>query len=633
MSAAILARLPTTIAHTIISDPDHLFDEPDLIAELTDRYAHRISSSDSIAMLEAWYAREDDKPTLIITPGGVDTVPYPIWDAAASRIIVSLADILPGFDHNLARALTSTQRDKIASHLPLGPLSTTKSLDIAINILLGWPIATSLSPVVALGIIDRIHREGPFPQSLIARLQQHFRQASACTGWPLHQLFSDPVTWQNFIQEQFVASLSNKIGEATMMLLPFAADTTLQDALPRWQRDGVLGSVILTPGTIVPVWAEPFITRDWAAEQETELATLVAIIDTHLATAITWVHWQDIARDWARATVIRTGMSTLSPALQITWEAVMAALDGAFLSWLQLNYTALGSRRLPIPHHLHHIPDWIAYHREQMQKPRQALLVMDGMSLATWQIINSVWKARHPGWSFGEQLLLAQLPSITCVSRQAIISGQRPATFAANLTTNTKEATEWQAYWHDRHHIPNNAILYHHFSPRDIVLPESAKAPYCQILGFVSTVIDKMLHGATQGLADVHNALRVWLRDQSTQYERLIELLLEIGYTIHITSDHGHVAATGIGQPQEGVMVTTRSKRARLYADVGTAERVQQQFPDTVAWNNDSLLPENVYALLAGGRSAFATAGELVVSHGGATIDEVIVPLITITRY
>ena len=94
MSVAILARLPTTIAHTIISDPDHLFDEPDLIAELTDRYAHRISSSDSIAMLEAWYAREDDKPTLIITPGGVDTVPYPIWDAATSRIIVSLADIL-----------------------------------------------------------------------------------------------------------------------------------------------------------------------------------------------------------------------------------------------------------------------------------------------------------------------------------------------------------------------------------------------------------------------------------------------------------------------------------------------------------------------------------------------------------
>jgi len=106
--------------------------------------------------------------------------------------------------------------------------------------------------------------------------------------------------------------------------------------------------------------------------------------------------------------------------------------------------------------------------------------------------------------------------------------------------------------------------------------------------------------------------------------------LLDHGFTIYLASDHGHVEARGIGQPSEGLTVDTRSKRARLYSDWHAATNVQQGFSQTVLWSKDGLLPNNAWVLMPQGRNAFDTFNETVVTHGGLTLDEVVVPLVTI---
>ncbi|MBA3945730.1 MAG: hypothetical protein H0X37_14325 [Herpetosiphonaceae bacterium] len=108
--------------------------------------------------------------------------------------------------------------------------------------------------------------------------------------------------------------------------------------------------------------------------------------------------------------------------------------------------------------------------------------------------------------------------------------------------------------------------------------------------------------------------------------------MLESGYTVTLTSDHGHVEATGIGQPQEGVVAVSRSKRARLYNSEDLARNVQANYPVTILWHADKLLPADLWVLMPQGRGAFAPLGELVVSHGGLTLEEMIVPLVTITQ-
>ena len=141
-----------------------------------------------------------------------------------------------------------------------------------------------------------------------------------------------------------------------------------------------------------------------------------------------------------------------------------------------------------------------------------------------------------------------------------------------------------------------------------------------------------MLHGATQGAADLLASVRVWLQTGSPWLEALIQMLLESDYSVYVASDHGHVEAIGFGLPNEGVAVETRSKRARIYDNRNFADRVHADYPDTTLWHDDGLLPANRWVLMPNGRFAFATEGERVVSHGGTTLEEMVTPLVKITQ-
>jgi hypothetical protein len=263
---------------------------------------------------------------------------------------------------------------------------------------------------------------------------------------------------------------------------------------------------------------------------------------------------------------------------------------------------------------------------------RVALLVLDGMALADWLLIKQTWQERHPDWQIGEDLLLAQVPSITAVSRQALIGGRRPARFAASLTHNRYDVQGWRDFWHGQG-LSQSAIVYEALPNRlDAAYPASIDSRHTRALCAVSTVIDEMIHGTTQGSSDLLASLRVWLHEGSLWMEGLIDRLLHHGYKVVVASDHGHVAAVGRGQPQEGVTVESRSKRARLYNNADFAQNVQRQYPHTVLWHDDGLLPVGWWALLPMGRTAFAPVGQQVVSHGGLTIEEMVVPLVTITQ-
>ncbi|KAA3657253.1 MAG: PglZ domain-containing protein, partial [Chloroflexi bacterium] len=95
------------------------------------------------------------------------------------------------------------------------------------------------------------------------------------------------------------------------------------------------------------------------------------------------------------------------------------------------------------------MPHLLAAQRERGQ-PRHALLVLDGMSLADWLLIRSRWQARQRNWQIQEQLVLAQIPTVTAVSRQALVSGLRPADFGDSLSHNRQEAKLWRQFWVQR---------------------------------------------------------------------------------------------------------------------------------------------------------------------------------------
>jgi len=256
---------------------------------------------------------------------------------------------------------------------------------------------------------------------------------------------------------------------------------------------------------------------------------------------------------------------------------------------------------------------------------------MDGMALTDWYIIRASWRARHPDWSLDERLVLAQIPTTTAMSRQALISGLRPADFADTVGHNRAEARRWSEFW-AREGLVGEVCGYARLrldreGPAEQVTDSRVRA-----LCLIENSIDELLHGASLGAADVVASLRVWLEAYSPSLEALIDQLLASGFTVFLSSDHGHVEARGIGQPSEGLTVETRCRRARVYRDRHAMLRVRQAFRQTLLWENDGLLPGGTSVLMPDKRLAFAAYNDTVVTHGGPTLEEVVVPLVTITQ-
>lgn len=102
------------------------------------------------------------------------------------------------------------------------------------------------------------------------------------------------------------------------------------------------------------------------------------------------------------------------------------------------------------------------------------------------------------------------------------------------------------------------------------------------------------------------------------------------GFDPWLTSDHGCTVARGIGRPREGVLVEARGARVRFYTDPAFLERGHSDTPEALAWTPGGL-PAGLLTLFAPGDAAFANRGEQLITHGGLSLEEVIVPWVHIT--
>ena len=375
-------------------------------------------------------------------------------------------------------------------------------------------------------------------------------------------------------------------------------------------RRGFLTPVRVDRDRSFPAWAQPAVAYDAAAARTRQISQGLDEVTAALRQDnMRWADWQTLVKRWAQLIGWRYAATDQLPGeLQRRYTSVQLTVSGAFGRWLNKHYGTLAGQRLPEPHHLFHVPSFLA-HRNPAGN-RLALIVLDGMSVAAWQRIKSVWLLRHPHWQFDERLLLAQVPSITAVSRQALISGLPPARFADSLTHNRRESALWRDFWLAQGCSERGIV--HTIVPTKVPrpLPDALDSTHTQAMCIIVGDIDDMVHGATQGMADVHSSLNVWLATQDVDrssgwVEHLIQTLLDRNYLVALASDHGHVEATGIGLPQEGVTVESRTKRARIYDREHFARTVQAQYPNSTLWHDDGLLPPDRWILMADGQDAF----------------------------
>ena len=439
--------------------------------------------------------------------------------------------------------------------------------------------------------------------------------------------------WASYIHqptEQHIARESHQI----------FTDSQVQGLLTSLIQQGMIAPETVEQDVQIPGWAKSGVQE--SANPEEKRQEKIASLLTELLGEVSgfslpsrWDDWQRVAMRWAELNAHWYSTEITNPDSKQQFKALADILDRGFLGWLEAHYSALGAQRLPVPKQVHHVPHFIEYQRERNVIRRAAMVVLDGLSLADWLIIRSVWAKRNPGWKYSENLLLAQVPTITSISRRSLISGLPPAGFASDLDHLPAEKALWAGFW-SRTGLPPESFYYSTISLDRQEYPIEIDSGRMVAVCLVEDTPDKLVHSAYLGAVDHQMSLRLWLSPEqeknSLALESLLDHLLDLDYAVYLTSDHGHVEAHGISSPSQGILAQTRGKRARLYKDDAVARRAHEQFPATVMWQNDGVLPPGVVALMPIARDAFTTDGETVVSHGGLSIDEMVVPFVKISR-
>ena len=644
----ILSNFPSyTYPLTLVSDPDNVLADETILNEITERGFSLLHEADPVQIRHRLAEMGNfglQRPLIIITSGPLNEIPYDLWQQG-HHVTLALYTLFPRLNYQVLRELTPQQRWQLSQHpAPKRGLGREDTIVHVLRHAFGVDFASLQEAASLIAWLNRYHTTGgpgPMPPILAEYWRQRLKARPTYQEWPLADLLTNRAAFVQFIAEQWQAYVQGQTGKhlretAVRYRLPFDSNHDLQDTLPQLVRSGALQPVSVPQPTSLPDWAHiALLAPDENAigRQVDEYLHLLAAQSGDLHDA-RWSQWQALARTWARLTLLRyTPDSALKPGQLSGYQAWQEKLDLAFLGWLQQYYAPLAGKKLPSPGHLYHVPHYIAYQRRQLKQQRIALLIMDGLALADWLLLADTWRDRHRNWQFEEHLVLAQLPPITAIARQALVSGLRPADFASSLSHNRNEEKQWATFWRQED-LPANACAYARLKLGKHPLPAKLDSTRVKALCLVNNSVDEMVHHASLGTADAQASLRLWLQEQSHQLESVIDGLLQRNYAVYLTSDHGHVEAEGMGQPDEGVLAETRSKRARLYANQATAVGVQQAFPDTILWHDDGLLPDETWALVAASASnhrlAFAPKNTVVVTHGGLTLDEVIVPLVQI---
>ncbi len=654
----ILKEFPADLARLwIVADPDDVLLDEQVLAGLRERGFDVLLFEDSIAFRAeyeeryraAWdQAEPGPSPALILHLRGTNISELP-WDylRQARRLSLSLAELFPKLSYAVVRQLGGELLEPLFeaqarhAHQSLGEAATKEFMLTHI-----FRISPHLitRPEDLWRELLRLHyREAALPPLLAQHVGQVVGDHSAFTGLPIFELFSQKSLTLRVVQDAWYGYLTKLGLTATGTGEPASPDYILHVDIPFEHHDvRVIVDSMFLEGTLhplaiqgepatLPEWARAGVVQDPASMRNLVLEgikNLKAETPTIESSHRDWTHFsrrlgEVISRshglDAARAESIKEAL-----------RHVVVAADDRLREWVGRHYADLPS--LPAaksPVMVHHVPRYLALRRDNGEE-KIALLVFDGLAVDQWIQIRESVMDRSQRLMFDESACFAWLPTLTSVSRQALFSGLRPREFADSIDTTAQEPMQWTRFWSD-HGLRVNEVLYRKSIKRTDDLPALEAAltqPSIKVAGLVVDTVDEIIHGAVLGKRGISAQIANWC--ESGFVDRLFTLLLENGFHVYLTADHGNAEAVGIGRPNQGVASELRGERVRTY-------RSEALIAETAAANPQAFrldvagLPANFMPLFAAGRGAFVHKNEQVVVHGGVSVEELIVPFVKVS--
>jgi hypothetical protein len=652
---------PKVARLTLVADPDGLLLEEGILEGVRERGFELIPFEDHIAFRYAyeskfrsrWDRGEHTDLVVVLRSQASDLsgLPYDLLQAGR-RLSFCLGDIFPNISYPIVTALDRGDLDALYEaqkrHAP-GPLGDNATKEFVLRHV--FEIAPELvkQPSDLLRVLLRRHYRGQrIPAILDERFIQLLRQHSTFDAWPIEALVPDREAFFAFLQERWPIFLDRQAAKGVSGVredekpfglaivgtvdLPFDHDD-VRVYIDNLFVEGLLHSVSHDHAdTLTNTWVSIGVRTAPIEDRSRRLGKLIESLQTSIpASDAKHTDWFHFAHGWAELILLENDQAEAIP--EQTGEHIkrlQAQVDASFTAWLFKRYAGLVNLPPVPPVMLHHLPRFLARQVVEDRNAKIALIVVDGLAMDQWLVVRGALASRKPGFRFREQAVFAWIPSLTTISRQAAFAGKSPIFFPNSIQTTDKEPALWAQFWVDQGFTPNEVVYIKGLGDGSLeTVSEALSHPRARIAGLVVDKVDRIMHGMEMGTAGMHNQVCQWAKQP--YLSEFLDLLLNQGFRVYLTSDHGNIEAQGCGRPGEGAVADLRGERVRVYPDAALRRRVKERFPAAVEWNPIGL-PEDYLALLAPARQAFIQEKQRTVSHGGISIEELIVPLVQIER-
>ncbi len=662
------AFAPDLARFWIAVDPDHVLLDERILAELRGRGFELLPFEDPIVFRAEYEERyrgawdghaQAPAPALVLHLRAAlpDALP---WDylRQARTVHLSLAHVFPHLSYGVVRQLDARHLETLFTahqRYAAQPLGETATKDFILTHCYRLAPHLVARPEDLWRELLRLHRRDlVLPPVLVEHLAQILTSNDAFARIPVGELLSSKAQtlrlvqegWQQFLIDQGLTG--PRVGEAIPILIPFE-HPDVRGLVDSMFLDGTLRPLELPAlPAEVPDWIRVGIVADPGALCNLVTEGLKALTNAVPGKDASHRDWGRFAQGYAEVLARFHRLdSARAQDLQAALTPLQHLVDRQLLAWLRVHYADLPSlpaARAPVM--VHQIPHFLALRRAGGED-RVALVVLDGLALDQWVVIRDYlighWggsglqpasctgRMPVPQLAFAEGSCFAWLPTLTAVSRQALFAGLRPREFADSLTTTDREPVLWGRFWADQGLRPGEVLYRKGLRRVDQLdaLGHDLARPSIKVAGIVVDTVDAFVHGADiLGKAGIASQVRHWC--ESGFVERMFGLLLDQGFACWLTADHGNCEAVGTGRPAQGVVAETRGERVRVYRSALLRSESAQACPGTVSQEVPAL-PADFLPLLAGERSAFVTPGEALVSHGGCSLEELIVPFVKVS--
>lgn len=651
-------------------DPDGLLQDDSLIAALLAQNYDILPLEDEVAFRHAFerdYRQHWDNGerrhliVIVHAPSSAGVIPYDLY-RKGQHVELSVSQLFPRLNAIITRDLDNSYYvDLYPAHqhmlMPAGPVSgrlprlgEKETIEFILRAVFDLdPIAVKPAKLASL-LVKKHYNRHAMPQQMESYLLDHVLPHGQSLGLTAdHAQDADTFyTWLGDQWQRYVTALF----DGKTPLLDFA-EPSLRLLVDNLFTDGLLARVSPPEHSTVNKLPEedrwiavglktegsgPDASWSVLKEQSSgELYTLRARMERLQELDVTDFSlrdWLDTAAQWAEVVFsANTLPQEAYTSVQELFSASRQRLDELFLAFVQNKYNSISfyeDNQGPIS--LAKVNHWLRLQYEQQQ--RVALICFDGLALDQWYFLRAYLQSRFPSLEIEERRTYAIAPTVTPVSRQALFAGELPSAFASTVTSTAEDGKHWSRFWVN-HGIPERRVDYLHVQVDGTGLAQlrTVMDSNNRRLGIVINLFDDVMHHtknitATSDKRVYYHTLQAHL--DNGRLQELFAILFTHDYHVYLTSDHGNFAGVGVGVTPQKALVEKYAQRVALF-DSATLAQDFAGGEDFLLFRT-KFLPEQMHPAYTIGRDMFGKQDQVSISHGGLSLEELVVPLVKVTE-